>query len=125
MPLMRKLATLAAAAEAGRRYARKNPDKAGKYLDQAAAFVDKQTKGKYTAQISGAAQKVKSVAGVPGSGGGHSAANGYPQGAAGYSAPQPSSATVPSPDAPTTRTSASAPNPGPTSAPKPGPGPSH
>jgi len=120
MPLMRKLATLAAAAEAGRRYAKKNPDKAGQYLDQAAAFVDKQTKGKYTAQINGAAQKVKSVAGVPS--GGHSAANGYPQGAAGYSAPQPSSATVPSPDAPTTpRTTPSATPSTPGASPKPGP----
>ncbi len=65
MPLMRKLATLATAAEAARRYAKKNPDQAGKYLDQAAAFVDKQTKGKYTAKIDGVAQKVKNVAGVP------------------------------------------------------------
>ncbi|WP_308258104.1 antitoxin [Pseudonocardia lacus] len=117
MALMRKLATLAAAAEAGRRYAKKNPDKAGKYLDQAAAFVDKQTKGKYSAQINGAAQKVKSVAGVPG--GSHSASNGYPKGAAGYSQPQPSSSTVPAPDAPTTPTTT------PPTTPKPAPGPSH
>ena len=105
MPLMRKLATLATAAEAARRYAKKNPDKAGKYLDQAAAFVDKQTKGKYTAKIDGVAQKVKGVAGVPATpGGAHSASNGYPQGAAGYSQPQPSSDTVPAPGAPTTPT---------------------
>ncbi len=65
MPLFRRLATLAAAAEAARRYARSNPDKAAKYLDQAAAFVDKQTKGRYSGQINGVAQRAKSVAGIP------------------------------------------------------------
>jgi hypothetical protein len=64
MPLFRKLATLATVAEAARRYAKSNPDQAAKYLDQAAKFVDRQTKGKYSGQISGAAQKVKSVAGI-------------------------------------------------------------
>jgi len=65
MPKLKNLAALAAAVEAGRRYARKNPDKAGKYVDQAAAFVDKQTKGKYSGQIDGVAGKVKTAAGVP------------------------------------------------------------
>lgn len=65
MPKIKNLAALAAAVEAGRRYARNNPEKAGKYVDQAAAFVDKQTKGKYSGQISGVAGKVKSVAGLP------------------------------------------------------------
>lgn len=64
MPLFKKLATLATAAEAARRYAMKNPDKAAKYLDQAARFVDKQTKGKYSGQISGVARKAKSAAGI-------------------------------------------------------------
>ena len=64
MAMMRKLAMLAAAAEAARRYAKKNPTQAAKYVDQAAGFVDKQTKGKYHGQINGAAQKAKSVAGV-------------------------------------------------------------
>lgn len=64
MPLFKKLATLATAAEAARRYAKKNPDKAAKYLDQAAQFVDKQTKGKYSGQISGVAKKAKSAAGI-------------------------------------------------------------
>jgi MT0933-like antitoxin protein len=64
MALMRKLATLAAAGEAARRYAKRNPDQASRYLDQAAAFVDKQTKGKYSHQITGAAQKAKSAAGI-------------------------------------------------------------
>jgi hypothetical protein len=102
MPLLRKLATIATAAEAARRYAKKNPDKAAKYLDQAASFVDKQTKGKYTAKIDGVTQKVKGVAGVRSTPG--ASANGYPaDAAAGYSAPQPSAATVPTP-APTTPT---------------------
>jgi hypothetical protein len=65
MPKLKNLAALAAAVEAGRRYARNNPDKAGRYVDQAAAFVDKQTKGKYSGQIDGVVNKVKGVAGLP------------------------------------------------------------
>jgi DNA-binding phage protein len=115
MALMRRLATLATAAEFARRYARSNPAQAAKYLDQAAAFVDKQTKGRYTAQIDGATQKVKGMAGVSSAPGSGLGSNGYTQGtqsaygapgngAAGYSAPQPSSATTPPPSstAPTT-----------------------
>jgi hypothetical protein len=94
MPMLRKLATIATAAEVARRYAKANPDKAGKYLDQAAAFVDKQTKGRYTAQIDGVTQKVKGVAGVP-------ATPSAAQAAAGYSAPQPSPASTPPPSATT------------------------
>lgn len=84
MPLFKKLATLATAAEAARRYARSNPDKAGKYLDQAAAFVDKQTKGKYRTQIDGVAKKAKGVAGIPAAPGYGPAGNGH---AAGYGQP--------------------------------------
>ncbi|MFR9805784.1 antitoxin [Pseudonocardia sp. RS010] len=62
--LIRKLGALAGAAEAARRYARKNPDQAGRFVDQAAQFVDKQTKGKYSGQIQGVAQKAKGVAGI-------------------------------------------------------------
>src|ERR1700712_1533669 len=65
MPKIRNLAALAAAVEAGRRYARNNPEKAGRYVDQAAAFVDKQTKGKYAGQIDGVVGKVKNAAGLP------------------------------------------------------------
>ena len=65
MPKIKNLAALAAAVEAARRYARSNPDKAAKYLDQAAAFLDKQTKGKYSGQVSGVVGKVKSAAGLP------------------------------------------------------------
>jgi antitoxin protein of toxin-antitoxin system len=96
MPLLRKLATIATAAEAARRYAKKNPDKAAQYLDQAASFVDKQTKGKYTAQIDGVAQKVKGVAGVRATPGAGSAANGYPKGPAGRGT-QPASPSATSP----------------------------
>jgi hypothetical protein len=64
MAMLRKLAVLAAAAEAARRYAKKNPTQTAKYVDQAADFVDKQTKGKYHGPINGAAQKAKSAAGV-------------------------------------------------------------
>ena len=64
MAMLKKLAMLAAAAEAARRYAKRNPTQTAKYVDQAAGFVDKQTKGKYYGQINGAAQKAKSVAGV-------------------------------------------------------------
>ncbi len=93
MPMLRKLAVLATAAEAARRYARANPDKAGKLLDQAATFVDKQTKGKYRTQIDGVARKAKGVAGIPNTPG-----NGYTQGyennagfgkTTEYSTPQP------------------------------------
>jgi len=69
MAMIKKLAVIAGAAEAARRYAKKNPAKTSKYLDQAAQFVDKQTKGKYSGQIDGVTQKAKGVAGIhaPGS----------------------------------------------------------
>jgi hypothetical protein len=115
MPMLRKLATIAAAGEAARRYAKKNPDKAAKYLDQAAAFVDKQTKGRYSTQIDGVAQKVKGVAGVSGTPG--ATANGYPQGATVPGATRPAAATpppgsaTPDPTTPTTKPATSAPKP--------------
>src|SRR5690242_18813075 len=69
MPKLKNLAALAAAVEAARRYARSNPDKAAQYLDQAAAFLDKQTKGKYSRKIDGVTNQVKSAAGLPKSSG--------------------------------------------------------
>lgn len=57
--MLRKLAVLAGAAEAARRYARKHPDKVSKYADQAARFVDQRTQGRYSSQIDGAVRKVK------------------------------------------------------------------
>ncbi|OLT17612.1 hypothetical protein BJF78_12440 [Pseudonocardia sp. CNS-139] len=64
MPLFRRLAVLATAAEAARRYAKSNPDKAARLVDQAAQFVDKQTKGRYSGQIRGAADTAKRAAGI-------------------------------------------------------------
>jgi hypothetical protein len=106
MPLFRRLAMLATAAEAARRYAKSNPDKASKYLDQAASFVDKQTKGKYSGQIRGATDKAKGFAGIH-HGPGHGAAgNGQPQGydqnagygkTAGYTAPPQQTPPAPQP----------------------------
>jgi hypothetical protein len=95
MAMIKKLAALATAAEAARRYAKKNPDKAAKFVDQAAQFVDKQTKGKYSGQITGAADKAKGVAGIktnpgPGAtGNGHTPATGGLGTAPGYVQPQP------------------------------------
>ena len=106
MPMFRRLAMLATAAEAARRYAKSNPDKAAKYLDQAAAFVDKQTKGKYSGQIRGAADKAKGVAGIRQTPGHGAAGNGYTQGydqnagfgkTADYSAPTTPTPTPPRP----------------------------
>jgi hypothetical protein len=81
MALIKKLATLAATAEVARRYAKKNPEKAGKILDQAAAFVDKQTKGRFRTQIEGASRAAKGAAGIrqePGIGAaGNGLAKGY------------------------------------------------
>jgi hypothetical protein len=51
MPLMRRLAALGVAAEAARRFASKNPEKAREITDKAASFVDQRTKGKYSSQI--------------------------------------------------------------------------
>ena len=77
MPLFKKLATLATAAAAARSYAKKNPDQAAKFVDQAAQFVNKQTKGKYSGQVTGAAKKAKSAAGITPTPGAGPAANGY------------------------------------------------
>jgi hypothetical protein len=51
MSLIRKLATLGVAAEAARRYARKNPEQVRKLTDKAASFADQRTKGRYHGQI--------------------------------------------------------------------------
>lgn len=54
-----KVAVLAGAVEAARRYARQNPDKVNKAAGQAGRFVDERTKGKYSSQIDGAVRKVQ------------------------------------------------------------------
>jgi hypothetical protein len=68
MSLLRKLAVLGAAAEAARRYAQKNPDKAREMADKAARFADQRTKGKYHGQIESAKQKIAAVGGFGGPG---------------------------------------------------------
>lgn len=54
-----KLAALASAGAAARKYLRENPDKVNKMAEQAGQFVDKRTNGKYRSQIGGAVRKVK------------------------------------------------------------------
>jgi MT0933-like antitoxin protein len=110
MPLFKRLAMLATAAEAARRYAKSNPDKAAKYLDQAAAFVDKQTKGKYSGQIRGVADKAKSFAGIRPTPGRGAAGDGQTHGyggqdagfgrTAGYTPPPPPPAAPQTPPSP-------------------------
>jgi hypothetical protein len=115
MPKIKNLAALVAAVEAARRYARSNPDKAAKYIDQAAAFLDKQTKGKYSGQVSGVVGKVKSAAGLP-----QSSGNGTQSyvANAGYGKHQGYGASV-SPD-PLTTTASTTTAPTPSSTPRPG-----
>jgi MT0933-like antitoxin protein len=57
--LFRKLTVLAGAAEAARRYARKNPEKVARMAENAGRFVDKKTHGKYHSQIENAVRKVR------------------------------------------------------------------
>lgn len=100
MSLFKRLATLAAAAEAARRYARSNPEQAAKFVDQAATFIDKQTKGKYSGQISGVAQKAKGVVGIRPVAGHDPAGNGHTPGFGTHDAPgkpQPGPAPAPAP----------------------------
>lgn len=58
----KKIAALGAAAEAARRFARKNPEKTQAYLDKAASFADSKTKGKYSSQIRSATDKAGDAA---------------------------------------------------------------
>lgn len=61
--MFRKLAVLGAAAEAARRFARNNPEKARELTNKAAAFADKQTKGKYRGQIESVKRSVANAGG--------------------------------------------------------------
>jgi hypothetical protein len=63
MSLIRKLAVLGAAAEAARRYAQKNPEKARELADKAAHFADQRTKGKYSNQIDTVRRKLADLGG--------------------------------------------------------------
>lgn len=66
MRLLRKVAALGAAVAAARSYARQNPEKVNRYADQAAAFVDRKTGGKYRKHIDGAIRQVRKETSVPG-----------------------------------------------------------
>lgn len=63
--MFRKVAVLAGAAEAARRYAKKNPEKVSRMAENAGRFVDKQTKGKYHDKIQTAVRKVRGQAYQP------------------------------------------------------------
>jgi hypothetical protein len=63
MSLFKKLAVLGAAAEAARRYAQKNPDKAREFTEKAARFADERTKGKYSSHINQAKSTLANVGG--------------------------------------------------------------
>ena len=54
-----KLAALAGATEAARRYVKNNPDKINKFAGQAGRFVNQRTRGKYHSQIDGALRRVQ------------------------------------------------------------------
>ncbi|MCA1604000.1 MAG: antitoxin, partial [Acidobacteria bacterium] len=59
MKKLGKLAALAGAGAAARKFLRENPDKVNKFADQAGRFVDQRTKGRYHSQIGGVVRKVK------------------------------------------------------------------
>ena len=75
MPLLRRVATLGAVVAAARRYARQNPDQVNRYADQAAAFVDRKTQGRYRKQIDSALRQLRKETSVPGRSGGTSGAS--------------------------------------------------
>jgi MT0933-like antitoxin protein len=59
--LLRRLTGVAGAAEAARRYVKKNPEKVNRMAEKAATFIDKRTKGRYHGQINEAVRKVRSA----------------------------------------------------------------
>ncbi|HEY0576403.1 MAG TPA: antitoxin [Pseudonocardia sp.] len=63
MSLFRKLAALGVAAEAARRYAQKNPEKARELTEKAASFADQRTRGKYHGQIESLKRTVSGLGG--------------------------------------------------------------
>lgn len=66
MALMRRVAAVGAAVAAARQYARQNPEKVNRYADQAAAFVDQRTHGRFRRQIDTALRQVRKETSVPG-----------------------------------------------------------
>jgi hypothetical protein len=63
---MRRVAALAATVAAARQYARQNPEKVNRYADQAAAFVNSRTAGRYRRQIDSALRQVRKETSIPG-----------------------------------------------------------
>lgn len=66
MSMFGKFAKLGTARELlhkAQRYAQQNPDKVRRYTDKAAAFADKQTKGRYSQQIDKAVRKADDFTG--------------------------------------------------------------
>lgn len=66
MSMFGKFAKLGAARQLlskAQRYAQDNPDKVRRYTDKAAAFADKQTKGRYRQQIDKAVRKTDEFTG--------------------------------------------------------------
>lgn len=66
MALMRRVAALGAAVAAARQYARQNPEKVNRYADQAAAFIDQRTHGRFRRQLDTALRQVRKETSVPG-----------------------------------------------------------
>jgi hypothetical protein len=93
MSLIKKLAALGAAAEAARRYARSNPDKARELTEKAARFADHQTKGRYSQQIQQAKNALANA-------GGFAAPPGAGANPLGTNPPVPGQAEVVSPPSP-------------------------
>ncbi|MGH3860113.1 antitoxin [Actinokineospora sp.] len=60
MPKLRKLAALAGAAAAARKYANAHPEKVDRAATKAGRIIDQRTKGKYHTQIDGALRKLRS-----------------------------------------------------------------
>ncbi|WP_436491883.1 antitoxin [Actinokineospora sp. HUAS TT18] len=60
MAKIKKLAALAGAAAAARKYAAKHPDKVDRMATKAGRIIDQRTKGKYHDKIDGALTKLRS-----------------------------------------------------------------
>lgn len=82
MSLIKKLAVLGVAAEAARRYAKQNPDRARQFTDKAAQFADDRTKGKYRQHIEQARQALANAGGFADPAGGEQPAWGSVPGSA-------------------------------------------
>lgn len=54
-----RLVALVGIAQAAFRFAKNNPDKVSKIVDQVGHFVDERTKGRFHSQIDGAVRKVQ------------------------------------------------------------------